>query len=145
MGEEDDTEEDDEETPQNRDDFSTEKIPCVSPLRQSTSAYSQFINRIVNDAVVVLWPENTAMVLARFLANYHQYSALQVPIFSFFFFNLLKGSKLVDYLFQAYCQLNEPYVTELCAAFRFFEGYALAGLGDPEKVLFRYATFRYLV
>lgn len=86
MGEEDDTEEDDEETPQDRDDFSTEKIPCVSPLRQSTSAYSQFINRIVNDAVVVLWPENTAMVLARFLANYHQYSALQVPIFSFFFF-----------------------------------------------------------
>ncbi|EFO22252.2 hypothetical protein LOAG_06232 [Loa loa] len=112
VGEEEDTEEDEEETREGKADIDAEKIPCVSPLKQSTSAYSQFINRIVNDAVIVLWPENTAMVLARFLANYHQYSAL-----------------------QAYCQLNEPYITELCAAFRFFEGYAFAGLGDPEKAL----------
>uniref|UniRef100_A0A158Q7J8 Nucleoporin_N domain-containing protein n=1 Tax=Elaeophora elaphi TaxID=1147741 RepID=A0A158Q7J8_9BILA len=112
VGEEDDTEEDEEETIEDRADNCDEKIPHVSPLRQSTSAYSQFLNRIVNDAVVVLWPENTAMVLARFLANYHQYTAL-----------------------QAYCQLNEPYITELCAAFRFFEGCALAGLRDPEKAL----------
>ncbi|EJW84189.1 hypothetical protein WUBG_04899 [Wuchereria bancrofti] len=112
VGEEDDTEEDEEETSEDKAGIGVEKFPYVSPLKQSTSAYSQFINRIVNDAVVVLWPENTAMVLARFLANYHQYSAL-----------------------QAYCQLNEPYITELCAAFRFFEGYALAGLGDPEKAL----------
>ncbi|VDK68116.1 unnamed protein product [Onchocerca ochengi] len=112
VDEEEDTEEDDEETSEDRIDNGDEKIPHASPLRQSTSAYSQFINRIVNDAVVVLWPENTAMVLVRFLANYHQYSAL-----------------------QAYCQLNEPYITELYAAFRFFEGYAFAGLGDPEKAL----------
>ncbi|KAL3993762.1 Nucleoporin Nup120/160 family protein [Acanthocheilonema viteae] len=112
VSEEDDTEEDDEETVEDAADNCIEKIPYVSPLRQSTSAYSQFLNKIVNGAVVVLWPENTAMVLARFLANYRQYSAL-----------------------QAYCQLNEPYITELCAAFRFFEGYALAGLGHPEKAL----------
>ncbi|OZC07683.1 hypothetical protein X798_05319 [Onchocerca flexuosa] len=112
VDEEEDTEEDDEETPEDRTDNGDEKIPYASPLKHSTSAYSQFINRIVNDSVVVLWPENTAMVLARFLANYHQYSAL-----------------------QAYCQLNEPYITELYAAFRFFEGYAFAGLGDPEKAL----------
>ncbi|CAG9533982.1 unnamed protein product [Cercopithifilaria johnstoni] len=112
VGEEDDTEEDDEETLEDRTDNCAEKFSHVSPLRQSASAYSQFLNRIVNDAVVVLWPENTAMVLARFLANYRQYSAL-----------------------QTYCQLNEPYITELCAAFRFFEGYALAGLGHPEKAL----------
>ncbi|MCP9261467.1 hypothetical protein DINM_004472 [Dirofilaria immitis] len=112
IGEEDDTEEDDEEIREDGTDTDVGKITYTSPLRQSTSAYSQFINRIVNDAVVVLWPENTAMVLARFLANYHQYSAL-----------------------QAYCQLNEPYITELFAAFRFFEGYALTGLGEPEKAL----------
>ncbi|KAK6102919.1 Nucleoporin Nup120/160 family protein [Brugia pahangi] len=112
VDEEDDTEEDEEESLEDKAGIGVEKLPYVSPLKQSTSAYSQFINRIVNDAVVVLWPENTAMVLARFLANYHQYSAL-----------------------QAYCQLNEPYITELYAAFRFFEGYALAGLGDPEKAL----------
>uniref|UniRef100_A0A915PSA8 Uncharacterized protein n=1 Tax=Setaria digitata TaxID=48799 RepID=A0A915PSA8_9BILA len=110
-GDEDDTEED-EEASGDRAKVGDEKIPCASPLRHSTSAYSHFVNRIVSDAVIVLWPENTAMVLARFLANFHQYSAL-----------------------QAYCQLNEPYITELCTAFRFFEGCAFAGLGDPEKAL----------
>lgn len=80
LSEDDDTDED-EDIPEERTDIGLENLPCVSPLRQSTSAYSQFINRIVNDAVIVLWPENTAMVLARFLANYNQYSALQVRLF----------------------------------------------------------------
>ncbi|VDK80884.1 unnamed protein product [Litomosoides sigmodontis] len=112
VGEEDDTEEDEEEIAEDRANNCAERIPYVSPLKQSTSAYSQFLDRIVNDSVIVLWPENTAMVLARFLADYRQYSAL-----------------------QKYCQLNEPYITELYVAFRFFEGYALAGLGHPEKAL----------
>lgn len=43
-------------------------------------------------------------------------------------------SNFNSFTLQAYCQLNEPYVTELCTAFRFFEGFALAGLAQPEKV-----------
>lgn len=91
MGEEDDTEEDEEEIVGDRADNCAERISYVTPLKQSTSTYSQFLNRIVNDTVVVLWPENTAMVLARFLANYRQYSALQVVYF--FCLYLLKRSE----------------------------------------------------
>lgn len=47
--------------------------------------------------------------------------------------------------FQTYCQLNEPYITELCAAFLFFEGCALAGLGHPEKVIFRCDNFQFIL
>ncbi|VDK38347.1 unnamed protein product, partial [Gongylonema pulchrum] len=74
--------------------------------------FTCFVDRIVRDSMIVLWPESTAMVLARFLADNDQYKAL-----------------------LAYCHLNEPYLKELCSAFRFFEGIALIGLKEPEKAM----------
>ncbi|VDM94978.1 unnamed protein product [Thelazia callipaeda] len=108
--EEDDTEEDEEFS---EDVTEIPTIKCLaSPLRRSMSSYTQFINKVVANSLVVLWPENSAMMLARFLADHEQFLAL-----------------------QAYCRLNEPYISELCTAFRFYEGRAFAGLGDPEKAL----------
>lgn len=73
---------------------------------------SEFLSRMVSTAVVLLWPESTAMLLPKFLAFNRHYSAL-----------------------LEYCQLNEPYSAELLSTFRFFEGTAYTGLNLPEKAL----------
>lgn len=80
-------EEEEEEEEDDDDEVMSERVEMVlddapgpsSPTKRSSLAlYSRFINKIVTDAMIVIWPENTAMVLARFLADKHQYSALQV-------------------------------------------------------------------
>ncbi|VDK57133.1 unnamed protein product, partial [Anisakis simplex] len=74
--------------------------------------YSQFIGRLISTAQIALWPESPALLLPKFLASGHHYSAL-----------------------LEYCQLNEPYIKELLNAFRFFEGIAYSGLSQPDKAL----------
>ncbi|KAI6179396.1 BMA-NPP-6, isoform e [Aphelenchoides besseyi] len=72
------------------------------------SEFSSFVSNALESAMIALWPESKSLVIPRFLAESKHYDAL-----------------------NDYCKHNEPFLTELSAAFHFFRGIALVGLGEP--------------
>ncbi|KAI6203510.1 hypothetical protein M3Y94_00565300 [Aphelenchoides besseyi] len=72
------------------------------------SEFSNFASNALESAMIALWPESKSLVIPRFLAESKHYDAL-----------------------NDYCKYNEPFLTELSAAFHFFRGISLVGLGEP--------------
>ncbi|KAI6192894.1 hypothetical protein M3Y99_01908000 [Aphelenchoides fujianensis] len=70
--------------------------------------FDGFVNHALDCAMVALWPESKAMVIPRFLAESKYYEAL-----------------------KDYCKQNDPFTNDLSAAFHFFQGIALVGVGLP--------------
>ncbi|KAI6182204.1 BMA-NPP-6, isoform e [Aphelenchoides bicaudatus] len=81
----------------------------ITPPRKNLPEFSGFVADALNDAMITLWPESKAMTFARFLVDNKYYDAL-----------------------REYCEKNHPYVSELSAAFYFFQGIACAGIGQPD-------------
>ncbi|KAI6188292.1 hypothetical protein M3Y98_00339200 [Aphelenchoides besseyi] len=77
-------------------------------LTLSSTYLSSFVSNSLESAMVALWPESKSLVIPRFLAESKHYDAS-----------------------NDYCKHNEPFLTELSAAFHFFRGIALVGLGEP--------------
>uniref|UniRef100_A0A915D6H4 NUP160 middle TPR domain-containing protein n=1 Tax=Ditylenchus dipsaci TaxID=166011 RepID=A0A915D6H4_9BILA len=71
--------------------------------------FESFVREVIAGSIITLWPESTSLTLPRFLAENG-------------FFDALKN----------YCSLNEPFVSELAYALRFFQGISYSGLGKPE-------------
>jgi hypothetical protein len=77
--------------------------------RKSLTDYSRFVFDALNDAMTALWPESKSMTFSRFLADNEYFDAL-----------------------KDYCEKNHPYISELSAAFYFFQGIACSGMGQPD-------------
>lgn len=57
---------------------SLSNCPPSLPHRSVSSTFSRFISEVVTSAVISLWPENTALILSRFLAENQEYTGLLV-------------------------------------------------------------------
>ncbi|CAD5206180.1 unnamed protein product [Bursaphelenchus okinawaensis] len=75
-----------------------------------SSKFVAFCMDAVNRTILSLWPNSTTMAFPHFLAK-----------------NLF-----YDHL-RNYCQLNEPYLSNLLYAFNFYKGISLSGLGYPQE------------
>ncbi|KAI6177930.1 Protein disulfide-isomerase [Aphelenchoides fujianensis] len=92
-------------------DFIDDDLDDQEPSGGKTIAlceFDGFVNRALDCAMVALWPESKSMVIPRFLAESKYYEAL-----------------------KDYCKQNEPFTTDLSAAFHFFQGIALVRVGLP--------------
>ncbi|CAD5208912.1 unnamed protein product [Bursaphelenchus xylophilus] len=74
-----------------------------------TSQFLEFTMNAVHLTIVSLWPNSTTMSFPKFLARNMFYEHL-----------------------RNYCELNEPYLSNLTYAFNFYKGIALSGLGLPQ-------------
>lgn len=77
--------------------------------RKSLTDFSRFLWDALNDAMITLWPESKSMTFSRFLAENRYYDAL-----------------------KEYCEKSHPYISELSAAFYFFQAIACSGMGQPD-------------
>uniref|UniRef100_A0A914CBT9 Nuclear pore complex protein Nup160 n=1 Tax=Acrobeloides nanus TaxID=290746 RepID=A0A914CBT9_9BILA len=101
--------EEDEVEANSRRGSSNQMRAAVYLSNPATTEFSKFVRDTLDAAMITLWPESTALTLPRFLTQNGYFEAL-----------------------QNYVLLNEPFISELAYAFRFFQGVAFSGLGHPQ-------------
>ncbi|KAI1700187.1 CBR-NPP-6 protein [Ditylenchus destructor] len=84
-------------------------FPKTQASQNDEKPFQQFVREVLAGSIISLWPESTSLILPRFLAKAK-------------FFDALKN----------YCELKDPFISELAHALKFLHAIYFSGLNDPE-------------